>query len=221
MDYSKLEDNSTTLEMYRYSQEDPNDVIDLQYLPPEYVSIEGYKEYKPKYMLYCISSLLSFGILPIIAKQYPKLRVSFSKVASDKFRDATSVLVLTPGERSHYEELEIKTLNLSWESMALFGLASTESNYQHNNIKYFEFRRQRYIYKEIQSSFQRIDVKLKKNLMEISQMKYGLSEEEAKFLLEFNGKNDIEIQPSPIIDLLFDKLFHPFYVFQLFSTILC
>ncbi|KAJ3091418.1 hypothetical protein HK102_000644, partial [Quaeritorhiza haematococci] len=117
---------------------------------------------------------------------------------------------------------------------------------------YFEYKKQRYIYKRSLSSFQRQNIQLSnKTFRDLHRLLSastpasststippksvssfpaldnsarvgvtGLSTAEAEHLLVKNGYNEIEIDSMPVAKMLFDKIVHPFYVFQIFSIII-
>ncbi|KAJ3072310.1 hypothetical protein HDU98_003819 [Podochytrium sp. JEL0797] len=87
-------------------------------------------------------------------------------------------------------------------------------------FRYFEFRKQRYIFQEGANTFVRINSKLHIPFESIHPLRHGLSEKEAEFLTAQNGPNRIDIESISTSKMLLDKLLHPFYVFQALSVLI-
>ncbi|KAJ3237407.1 hypothetical protein HDU81_009505 [Chytriomyces hyalinus] len=87
-------------------------------------------------------------------------------------------------------------------------------------FRYFEFRKQRYIYQDGPNCFMRVNSRLHINFEGIHPLRHGLSESEAESLLQQNGENVIDVETVPILKMLLDKVVHPFYLFQAASVLI-
>ncbi|KAJ3119934.1 hypothetical protein HK100_000103 [Physocladia obscura] len=84
--------------------------------------------------------------------------------------------------------------------------------------KAFEYRKQRYVFLEGSNSFVRINSKLQTSFEFVHSLRKGLSQQEAEAILTRNGENVIKIEAVPINTMIFEKVAHPFYVFQAASV---
>ncbi|KAI8850206.1 hypothetical protein BC829DRAFT_432106 [Chytridium lagenaria] len=78
---------------------------DPTYLPLEYTSISAYKTFLPGVIAFYVLSVLSLGILPIVAFRIVKVRVWLTRKAVTSFVDAEWVLVNT--HKGAYEEVPV------------------------------------------------------------------------------------------------------------------
>lgn len=176
-------------------------VVEIPHLPPEYTSIIGFKRSSFREIVFYALCMITGGILGLISKWYLPLRCHISRIPCSSFRDADYVLVKAPG--GNMSEIEIKRIELPDNYMSLLNRgAKTRS------ARYFDFRKQRYLYKESQSSFQRLDTKLSKQFAQLHDMRHGVSSAEASFLIQFHGANSITIEVEPIYKMLMEKVFH-------------
>ncbi|KAJ3096966.1 hypothetical protein HDU96_000588, partial [Phlyctochytrium bullatum] len=74
---------------------------DPNYLPLEYTSILAYKTFLPGVIAFYVFSVLSLGILPIVAFRFPKIRIYITRRSVTSFMDAEWVLL-----KSHRGVLE-------------------------------------------------------------------------------------------------------------------
>ncbi|KAJ3308527.1 hypothetical protein HDU76_003893, partial [Blyttiomyces sp. JEL0837] len=85
---------------------------------------------------------------------------------------------------------------------------------------FFEYKKQRYVYREGTGSFLRMNARLCVNFEDIHNMHNGMTEAEAAALLTRNGLNVIEIDSEPVFKMMLDKIVHPFYIFQICSILI-
>ncbi|KAL5040594.1 hypothetical protein BDEG_23830 [Batrachochytrium dendrobatidis JEL423] len=180
---------------------------DPTFLAPEYIDISGYTESTVGLVLFIIFSLATFGVLPLVAKWKPQIWCTLARSSCRAFRDANFVLVTGPNGKS----VELPILSIS-------SLDTQSTGRQVKHLRYFEYRKQRYIYKEMFSNFQRQNARLFESFPEIHNMRYGKSTQEADTLMSTNGSNSIDIGYTHIYTLLLDKASHPFYIFQIASV---
>lgn len=150
--YHRLEDEtSISIEL------EERESLDIPFLAPEYVSIQGFSPSNVGQALFILVSLLSGGMLPLFTRIYPNVYCLIARTPCPNFRTAKYVLVKNGA--GEYQELKISELSISKEVARTFG-----GKEYTKNLRYFDFRRQRYFFKESQSSFQRLDVRLKKEV---------------------------------------------------------
>ncbi|KAK6097506.1 hypothetical protein MT418_003119 [Batrachochytrium dendrobatidis] len=116
---------------------------DPTFLAPEYIDISGYTESTVGLVLFIIFSLATFGVLPLVAKWKPQIWCTLARSSCRAFRDANFVLVTGPNGKS----VELPILSIS-------SLDTQSTGRQVKHLRYFEYRKQRYIYKEMFSNFQ-------------------------------------------------------------------
>ncbi|KAI8621821.1 hypothetical protein BC830DRAFT_1092401 [Chytriomyces sp. MP71] len=97
--------------------------------------------------------------------------------------------------------------------------ASLENNESRkDSFRYFEYRKQRYVYQPGSNCFMRVNLRLHTNFEHVHSLRHGLSETDAEALLQRNGENVIEVESISTLAMLNEKIFHPFYLFQVASV---
>ncbi|KAI9347664.1 hypothetical protein BDR26DRAFT_799535 [Obelidium mucronatum] len=184
----------------------------LFYLPIEYTSITGHRFSSLRLLLYVFLSIMTCGLLPFACLYLPWLRTYLIRESCSHFRDAQFVLVLSSDGTWH----ELKVSELSEESHLELNNPDTTTR----TYKYFQYRKQRYVFQEGANTFVRINSRLHVNFESLHPLRYGLSEQEAEALLSKNGENIIDVETVPILKMLLDKVVHPFYLFQAASVLI-
>eukprot|EP00842_Homolaphlyctis_polyrhiza_P006408 jgi/Hompol1/6769/HPOL_000625-RA len=182
---------------------------DATHLPPEYIAITGYVESTPRFTLFILLSVMSFGILAIVAKWYPVVWCVIARARCTSFRNAQFVMLAGPDGNT----VEIPIITSS-------GFVAYAGGMRLEAIRYFEYRKQRYIYEEVFSSFQRQNPRLNDTFANIHNMRYGKTNEEAETILRCNGPNTINIGSTSAYTIVLDKIAHPFYIFQFASVVI-
>ncbi|KAH6586265.1 hypothetical protein BASA50_000729 [Batrachochytrium salamandrivorans] len=180
---------------------------DPTFLSPEYIYISGYVESSLGLTLFIFLSILTCGILPLLSKWKPYIWCALARSRADAFRDATFVLVIGPNGST----VELPVLSTETSGIATSGIPFKE-------LRYFEYRKQRYVYKEMFSNFQRQNSRLFESFTEIHGMRYGKTTEEVDLLTHIHGPNSIDIGRTPAHIFFLDKILHPFYIFQIASV---
>ncbi|KAJ3076406.1 hypothetical protein HDU99_001353, partial [Rhizoclosmatium hyalinum] len=86
--------------------------------------------------------------------------------------------------------------------------------------RYFNYKRQRYVFQEGANTFVRINASLHVLFDQIHPLRHGLTSQKAAQLLTRTGENQMQISQTPFLTLLANKLIHPFYLFQVASIII-
>ncbi|GMF66866.1 unnamed protein product [Phytophthora fragariaefolia] len=85
---------------------------------------------------------------------------------------------------------------------------------------WFEFKKQRYVYDYERGEFRRYLATIRENLSNLRRRaNTGLDDYIVRTRRELFGVNRITIDKPSIAELLFVKLVHPFYIFQIFSVV--
>ncbi|KAJ1547797.1 hypothetical protein HK096_011165, partial [Nowakowskiella sp. JEL0078] len=210
---ASLSRNISSVESQRPS--DGRSSSDSHFQPPEFLSISGLNFSALRIFFFCILSIVSIGILPLICKWYPKLWVLLVRRQAQSFRVADYVL-LEGNDGKWFEEKVVVVHDV----VVIDEYNDLDHSFKssRSGVRYFEFRKLRYVYHEQYQCFQRLNVKLDLSFAEIHQMRSGLSTPKANALLRRNGLNKIDITQISIWKMLLDKIFHPFYIFQVASA---
>lgn len=181
------------------------------------VGIAGYQTRLWSLICYNILCVLTFGVLALLVRWFPKWRISFlgepsplSKSQWVVVEDEYGFLEILPIERQFYNH-KLSTY-LTCEKDSFDPTVPILISFQYRYMKFF---------------FDPLDdlFKVANNWVDQEWSSSNIEQDgidNATFLnrkLIF-GKNLLEIKKKPIIKLLIEEILHPFYVFQLFSIIL-
>ncbi|KAI9362422.1 hypothetical protein DFJ73DRAFT_609626, partial [Zopfochytrium polystomum] len=174
----------------------------------EYIAITALSFSSARLLLFYSASVLSLGVLPIVCKYYPPLWAFLARAPCSHFRDADFVLVLC--RDGAYQEIPVERI------ISKIPLAQRRQR----SFTFFEYKKQRYVFREGTSTFQRMSSTLNISASDIHNLRRGMPGSEALSILQRNGPNTIDVDPVPIWQLLYDKTLHPFYLFQIASVII-
>ncbi|CAK4702723.1 unnamed protein product, partial [Aphanomyces euteiches] len=89
------------------------------------------------------------------------------------------------------------------------------------SLRWFEFKKQRYIYWKQSRSFERVPaILVESGSSALKRLKTGLSMSVVSERRAVFGWNVMELEAKHFLRLLLEKIFHPFYLFQLISVAL-
>ncbi|KAH9150354.1 hypothetical protein AeRB84_006776, partial [Aphanomyces euteiches] len=89
------------------------------------------------------------------------------------------------------------------------------------SLRWFEFKKQRYIYWKQSRSFERVPaILVESGSSALKRLKTGLSMSVVSERRAVYGWNVMELEAKHFLRLLLEKIFHPFYLFQLISVAL-
>ncbi|KAJ3102089.1 hypothetical protein HDU97_000803 [Phlyctochytrium planicorne] len=111
------------------SPNDPN------YLPLEYTSITGYTTYLPGLFLFYLLSVLTLGVLPLLAFRFPRFKARLTRTPVNSFLDAEWVLLQS--HRGVIEEVPVKRIvatPTTQQQQALMGWSGRWSSFQIPNV---------------------------------------------------------------------------------------
>ncbi|OWY94825.1 hypothetical protein PHMEG_00035337 [Phytophthora megakarya] len=185
----------------------------LVYAPDEYLRMLPFAFSRFRLTLYCFLCLLSGGTLLIVSVWYPQIFTRLARVALpySSIGDADIMLIHLHGDG----------LRTRWvECLVHHPAPSTEDYRTKVPWVWFEFKKQRYVFDYERGEFRRYLASIREDLSKLRlRSETGLDEVVVKSRRELFGPNRITIDKPSIAELLFVKLVHPFYIFQIFSTV--
>ncbi|RLN27146.1 hypothetical protein BBI17_003750 [Phytophthora kernoviae] len=162
--------------------------------------------------LYCVLAVCSCTILVIVSVWFPQVftRIARKRLPSSSVGKADYVLILVHGEG----------IRAQWVECPVHQPASSNSD---ERVKvpwvWFEFKKHRYVYSFERGEFEHYLATICENLNHIrGRTADGLDEHTVTSKTELFGSNRVVIDKPHILMLIFVKLVHPFYLFQLFSA---
>jgi magnesium-transporting ATPase (P-type) len=138
--------------------------------------------------------VLTAGIFALVCNKYPTF-AAFVRFKKGTFQTATHIIVTGTRESGH--EAVVKNFD---------------------GIRYFEYKKQRFVYRDLYWSFVLQDATLSKTPAQIHQLKGGKSVEDAYNQSKLTGKNQILIDDIPVLSMLLQKCSEAFYLFQMASV---
>ncbi|OQR96347.1 P-type ATPase (P-ATPase) Superfamily, partial [Thraustotheca clavata] len=169
----------------------------LHVLPDEYVCIVAYGASKIRFLVYLVLCMASCGILCIAVSWWPWLFTIIARKRGVGMDQANYVLLTD----SIGDVQEIK----------VFG----------NHHRWFEYKKQRYLYSIEKKKFERVAAALHETCSSVlRRINDGMYSDAITDRLSLFGPNTIDIPTEPLHRVLFHKVVHPFYLFQLISVVL-
>jgi len=182
------------------------------------LEIWGYRVHVVKYLITVTGIVLTCGLLglPLYWWKHWWLRCTRTQCV---LAEATSVLVVDHYKEIHttYHVKDVYRFSHLEEDMLI--PSNGKSDYQLvSNFRYFNCKKNRYIWDNIEGSFYKLEG-LDKNitLQELHNYKDGLSEDSSKMRAFLYGKNEIVVPLESLWVLFITNILSPFYVFQIFS----
>lgn len=183
----------------------------LSYAPNEYVKIQPFAFSYARLVLYCLLVPCSAFILLIVSVWFPQV---FTRMARRPLpfsaageADYMLVLVHEDGMRSIWAEEPVHRGKMDGEA--------------HPKLSWtwFEFKKHRYVFNYERCDYERYLATVKEDLEPIrARGETGLDAATVDAQRELYGVNLVGIDKPNILMLIFVKLVHPFYLFQVFSA---
>lgn len=191
----------------------------------EILRLTGLQESASKSIFYILASILSFGILPIIAKYNTKLFARWTQQECS-FTECSHVLIerfvsSSPDSTADSSQFDPSTAyrRLAPKRSSKFHLVQVVDLGPH--LRYFEFRKEKFVLNSITNTFIHKPAQLKDLLpSQIYKRKAGLSGYEAHEAFVVDGPNKILIDNVPISTMFIEKVSQIFYLFQIASVII-
>ncbi|KAF5282157.1 hypothetical protein FQR65_LT02854 [Abscondita terminalis] len=166
--------------------------------------IFGYKYNATKNIFYHIICILLLGIPYFLFNWLPICKI----IKYDRISLKTADIVLLTDEHGKHQLIEIKT-----RSAYVPHLGQTY-------LRYFYYQHTQYVFHEI-DNFIPLDQFVPQNsLQEMLEYSSGLNKTEYRHFLDLYGPNDISVEVKSYWSLFTEEVFHPFYIFQIFSITL-
>ena len=212
---SYLKDGQRACKIMRYNQNCEND-NQISYILP-LVRVGS------KFWIFILLNIFTLGIINIFLYYYPKLYLyiyydvtalksstNFGIFSKDgkEFEIVEKVTIDLPQIDYNSEERIIKNFNLNIEP----GI---------NTLIAFQYRYFKYIYSNMKDNFEALYSYIKttnKNILE--DFSKGLNSNEVLYMQKIFGKCDIEIEMVSCLNILFEELADPSYLFLLYSFVL-
>lgn len=187
---------------YRSMSKDVGDssrfIIEPKFEPNEYVWLQGFRKSRSITLIYGLLCTVSLGVVYVIGAWYPRFRAEWSMQKCSHLQLCDFVL-LKHGS-GQYSVCPVQRLPC-------------------HNFTYFEFRKRRYVFSERTGCFELIRHTLEKTFYELHCLKGGLSTKRADTIRELYGANEIVVDRASVSSMLLAKVSHPFYIFQVFSSL--
>ncbi|XP_008316832.1 polyamine-transporting ATPase 13A2 isoform X2 [Cynoglossus semilaevis] len=190
------------------------------------MDVQGYKWVRWRVWLCHLAALLSFGLLLLVFHWRPRLGI-LARCCTCPLALAEVLLLKTEyGESSVVEvlteEMEDGSLEIL-EDLEVPEWRDTVHLYKKEKtlLRYYLFEGLRYIWLNKKGAFCCVSVLNEDwTSRDLYGFQAGLSLQEQIFRRRIYGPNVIDVPVKPYLNLLFEEVLNPFYVFQLFSVIL-
>eukprot|EP00741_Cyanophora_paradoxa_P021210 tig00000237_g20471.t1 len=160
--------------------------------------------------LFALVSLLSGGLLPLAASQFPAILAYGTKRTCREDEPCSSVLLLSQSGR--YSEHPIRTR--AWQSSKEMGLVAAK---ERERVSYFSYQFKRFS-KVAEDRFARMRYVVERPLgILVSEVGRGLSLEQARRRALLFGPNELRAHVPGVLVSFVSKLFRPMFLFQAFT----
>jgi cation-transporting ATPase 13A2 len=172
-----------------------------------------------KIALFIFLNIITIFSISLLVIWYPKLKLYFFYSIAPLNR-ASLIGVYGSDNRFYVEDLEIIKLPSISKDSSLFKCC--RNNIYESTVKMFQFKYYDYIYDPMMENFASVDFLLTCTLDKVyKRFSKGLTQEECEFQKKLFKKGDIDVKIEGSNVLLSKTLFHPFYVYTLFTVIFC
>lgn len=201
------------------------------YLPllflDSHMDVKGYKWVRWRVWLCRVLALLTGGLLALLFYWRPRLGV-LARCSTCPLALAHVLLIQDSGGKQHV----VKVLTEEMEEGSWEMLGESDDNesrdtvqlYQEGQktvLRYYLFEGLRYVWQDRRGSFVRVSILNEDwTCKDLHDFKKGLSPQEQIFRRRVYGSNLIDVPVKSCIQLLFEEVLNPFYIFQLASFIL-
>ncbi|SMN20528.1 similar to Saccharomyces cerevisiae YOR291W YPK9 Vacuolar protein with a possible role in sequestering heavy metals [Maudiozyma saulgeensis] len=196
------------------------------------IGIAGYKNSRLGILLYRLTCVFTLGLFYLLMLWLPSKKV---KICGERCPLGKAEWVVIENE---FGEIQVEPVQRRWYNRPLSTILHNEGNavdnldtelYHHHaseknpNIPvliYFHYRYIKFIYSPIEDIFRTNNNWADPDWIDLKTVYAGLPTaiQEDRFLAF--DKNQIDLKTKSIMDLLWDEVLHPFYIFQIFSIIL-
>lgn len=191
------------------------------------VGIAGYTSTLWKQILYYIICILTLGLAYLFLRWLPRYRIMFRGDRSPLGSCEWCVI------ETEFGQLEIIDINREWYDRPMSNFLPKNID-QHSEDKWrdedidpvipvmiwFEYRYMKFFYSPVEDLFKTNCNWCDPAWENMHKAREGLSQETHEDRLMIFGRNVIDIKEKSTMQLLTDEVFHPFYVFQIFSIVL-
>ena len=174
-----------------------------------------------KIFFYSILSISTLFIVNFLTIWFPTFK-AYLIYKKTSLKKASFVLITGTDDKYYIRNLKkIKVTKKINVKSFLRREYNTNIPFDSDEIYLFIFKLFKYIYIPDKGTFEGIDFKLESSLIQIhKKCTEGLSNDEVLFMRELFGECDLNIKINSYMNLLYEELSDPFYLFQIFSIIL-
>ena len=175
----------------------------------------------PKFVLYIVLNIFTVGLINLFIAWFPKLNLHLYYKITD-LETATDFGVFS--KDNGFSIVKKKVINFPDnidEEKSVIKKFNININYKQRSLIMFEYKLFDYIYMKENEIFTSIDYKIKDQQVNIiEEYSSGLNPNEVELMKSLFGICDLDIRVNSIGKILLDELTDPFYLFQVYSTIL-
>ncbi|CAI2043977.1 hypothetical protein SEUBUCD646_0H03200 [Saccharomyces eubayanus] len=199
------------------------------------IGIAAYETSKFRNFIYNMCCLLSFGLVYLLVRWLPHLRVRYYGVKVPLAKAEWVVIenefgefAIQPIDRQWYNRPLSTVLPFEKYSNPLEETNETSFSHHHANevnpnipiLITFEYRYIKFIYSPLDDLFKTNNNWTDPDWVDLGTLSNGLSKGVQEDRELAFGKNQINLRMKTTSEILFNEVLHPFYVFQVFSIIL-
>ena len=207
--------------------------VTIQTEDDEKAELSGYRSNLIKNVLFHATSLLLLGLPYLVGHWYPQWQVRWTMskstllsadvfLVTDEDGDVSVVQVEKVDVSRHQDFPEEYSITFSDDPLEESPRMRLVPNIK-PQMRYFTYRRQRYVWSNEAALYERLDGLHDKN-KKITTLRRrrdtGIVDNARRNMQELFGKNTIEVEVKSYFALLLDEAINPFYIFQVGSIIL-
>ncbi|KAI9364521.1 hypothetical protein DFJ73DRAFT_809774 [Zopfochytrium polystomum] len=197
------------------------------------ITVTGYRVVPFYRLLFHILSFLSCGLLLLLCRWFPRLRL---RIVAEKCDFAQASMVLVDSSWKEHTIVDVETLPIELESLrdifpgvrsaqeSAWALGSSrkpnETAGDHGQLRFFNYRFIKFMLNPYTGMFEVNMFWRDPNWRSVSSVLCGVDDQVVPRRRLIFGDNEITIKEKSTLNLLLDEVLHPFFVFQVASMIL-
>ena len=193
------------------------------------VGIAGYANCLWKTILYYVLCVCTFGVAYLVLRWIPRYRINLMGTPCPLGKADWCII------ENEYGELVIANISRARFGERLSNFLTVTSKLEDDDfaadltkdpnpvvpyLHSFEYRYIKFFYNPVDDMFKTNSNWYDSYWLNAKNLREGTSQSLQEQRAEIFGKNNINIEEKPIIQLLADEVLHPFYIFQVFSILL-
>ncbi|KAL4806028.1 hypothetical protein BDV18DRAFT_140397 [Aspergillus unguis] len=186
------------------------------------IVIKGFKTTTSRAVLYYMLCTLTFGFAFLLFKWIPRWRIRLVGRVTP-LSSCQWVVV-----KDQWKQVSICKVSDQEYGRPLSSVFADTNRYTYDEdgdpivpqLRYLDYRYLRFFYHPLEDRFSLISGWKDPSWTNAKSMRVGLNADDRDSREQIFGKNTIDIEQKPLLQLLTDEAFHPFYIFQLASLVL-